>query len=47
VSHRSANEEAQEAWRQMPKMQEYFSQCQELCEEFEAHGYTLAASPSR
>jgi quinol monooxygenase YgiN len=39
------NEEAQDAWRQMPQMQELFSQCRELCEEFEAHGYTLAASP--
>jgi heme-degrading monooxygenase HmoA len=38
------NEEAQSAWREMPRMQEYFSRCQELCEEFEAHGYTLAAS---
>src|SRR5215212_4731935 len=37
------NEEAQSAWREMPRMQEYFSQCQE----FEAHGYTLAANLSR
>jgi len=41
------NEEAQSAWREMPRMQEYFSQLQELCEEFEAHGYTLAVSLSR
>jgi len=41
------SEEAQDAWRQMPQMQELFSRCRELCEEFEAHGYTLAASPGR
>jgi heme-degrading monooxygenase HmoA len=37
--------ENQEVWRQMPKMQELLSQCWELCEEFEFHPYTLAASP--
>ncbi len=41
------NQEAQEAWRQMPRMQELMGQCRELCEEFEFHPYTLAASPSR
>jgi heme-degrading monooxygenase HmoA len=41
------NQDAQEAWRQMPRMQELLSQCRELCEEFEFHGYTLAASPGR
>src|SRR5829696_801234 len=41
------NQEAQEAWREMPQMQELLSQCRELCEEFESHLYTLAASPSR
>jgi quinol monooxygenase YgiN len=41
------NQEAQEAWQQMPRMQELLGQCQELCEEFESHPYTLAASPSR
>jgi len=40
-------EEAQTAWRELPQMQEYFNQCRELCEEFEAHGYTQAASLSR
>ena len=40
------SQEAQETWRQMPKMQELLSQCRELCEEFEFHQYTLAASPS-
>ncbi len=41
------NQEAQEAWRKMPRMQELLGQCRELCEEFETHTYTLAASPSR
>jgi len=41
------NQEAQEAWREMPQMQELLGQCRELCEEFEFHPYTLAASPSR
>ena len=41
------SQEAQEAWRQMPRMQELLGQCRELCEEFEFHQYTLAASPSR
>jgi heme-degrading monooxygenase HmoA len=41
------NQEAQEAWREMPRMQELLSRCRELCEEFETHFYTLAASPSR
>ena len=41
------SQEAQEAWREMPRMQELLGQCRELCEEFETHTYTLAASPSR
>ncbi len=41
------NQDAQGAWRGMPRMQELLSQCQELCEEFESHAYTLAASPGR
>ena len=36
------NQEAQEAWRGMPRMQELLGQCRELCEEFEFHPYTLA-----
>jgi quinol monooxygenase YgiN len=40
------NQEAQESWRGMPRMQELLSQCRELCEEFEFHPYTLAASQS-
>ena len=41
------SQQAQEAWREMPRMQELLGQCRALCEEFEAHAYTLAASPSR
>ena len=41
------SQEAQGAWREMPRMQELLGQCQELCEEFETHAYTLAASPRR
>ena len=41
------NQDAQEAWRGMPRMRDLLSQCQELCEEFESHQYTLAASPGR
>ena len=41
------NQEAQGAWREMPRMQELLGQCRKLCEEFEFHLYTLAASPSR
>jgi quinol monooxygenase YgiN len=39
--------ENQEAWRQMPRMQELLGECRQLCEEFEFHPYTLAARPSR
>jgi len=41
------NQDAQEAWRGMPRMQELFGQCRELCEEFEFNPYTLAASLRR
>ena len=41
------NQDAREAWRQMPRMQELFTQCRELCEAVESHQYTLAASPGR
>jgi heme-degrading monooxygenase HmoA len=37
------SQEAQEAWREMPRMQELLGRCRELCEEFESHVYTLAA----
>ena len=38
------NQEALERWRQMDQMQELLGRCRELCEEFEANFYTLAAS---
>jgi hypothetical protein len=38
------SQEAQQAWREMPRMQELLEQCRELCEEFDSHPYTLAAS---
>jgi len=41
------SQEAQEAWRKMPRMQELLGQCRPLCEEFESHPYTLAASLGR
>ena len=41
------NQGDQDAWREMPQMQELLSQCRELCEEFVFHPYTLAASLSR
>ena len=38
------SQEAQQAWREMPRMQELLDQCRQLCEEFDSHSYTLAAS---
>ncbi len=38
---------AQEAWREMPRMQELLGHCRELCEEFAFHPYALAAGTSR
>ena len=40
------SEEAQSAWRETPRMQELLEQCRELCEEFDSHPYTQAASQS-
>jgi len=37
-------EQAVQAWRQTPEFEEMFGACRELCDEFEAHFYTLAAS---
>jgi len=31
----------------MPRMQELLDQCRQLCEEFDSHSYTLAASPDK
>jgi quinol monooxygenase YgiN len=39
--------QAQEAWREMPRMQVMLGQCRALCDEFDTHRYTLAASPGR
>jgi len=41
------SQEAQEAWRRMPRMQELLDRCLELCEEFESHLYTFASSSIR
>jgi len=41
------SQDAQEAWRGMPRMQEFLSRCRELCEEFETHAYTFASGSSR
>jgi quinol monooxygenase YgiN len=38
------SQEAQQAWREMPRIQELLDQCRELCEEFDTHSHTLAAS---
>jgi heme-degrading monooxygenase HmoA len=38
------SQQAQQAWREMPRHQELLDQCRELCEEFDTHSYTLAAS---
>ncbi len=41
------SQEAVTQWRQRPEFGELLGECRELCEEFEPHDYTLAASPSR
>jgi quinol monooxygenase YgiN len=38
------SQEAQEAWREMPRMQVMLGHCRALCDEFDTHRYTLAAS---
>jgi len=38
------SQQAQQAWREMPRHQELLEQCLELCEEFDTHSHTLAAS---
>ena len=40
------NEEAVTQWRERPEFSELRDACIELCEEFEPHDYTLAATPS-
>jgi quinol monooxygenase YgiN len=39
------SQQAQEAWREMPQMQVMLGQCRALCDEYDTHRYTLAASP--
>jgi|SRR5215218_2010918 len=40
-------QEARDAWRERFAMQELHERCLELCEEFEVHAYSVAASASR
>ncbi len=40
------NQEAVKQWRERPEFTELRNACIELCEEFEPHEYTVAASPS-
>jgi heme-degrading monooxygenase HmoA len=35
------------AWREQPRFGELLGACRELCDEFEAHDYTLASAPAR
>ena len=37
--------ESVRAWRQQPKFSELLGAAREVCDEFEAHDYTLAAAP--
>lgn len=41
------NPEAVRMWRQRSEFSELLGECRALCEEFEPHDYTLAASPGR
>jgi heme-degrading monooxygenase HmoA len=41
------SQQAQQAWREMPRQQELLGQCRELCETFDYHLYTLASSPGK
>jgi quinol monooxygenase YgiN len=41
------SQQAQEAWREMSQMQVMLGQCRALCDEFDTHRYTLAASRGR
>jgi heme-degrading monooxygenase HmoA len=42
-----ADLEAVNAWRRRPEFAELLGRCRELCEEFRAGDYALAASPTR
>jgi len=41
------SQQAQEAWREMPQMQVILGRCRALCDEYDTHRYTLAASRGR
>ena len=41
------SQEAVTQWREKPEFSELRDACMELCEAFEPHDYTVAASPSR
>jgi heme-degrading monooxygenase HmoA len=41
------SQQAQEAWREMPQMQVMLGHCRALCDEYDTHRYTLAASRGR
>ena len=41
------SQQAQERWREMPQMQVMLGQARALCDEFDTHRYTLAASRGR
>jgi heme-degrading monooxygenase HmoA len=41
------SQEAVTQWRERPEFTELRDACIQLCEEFEPHDYTVAASPSR
>jgi quinol monooxygenase YgiN len=41
------SQEAQEAWREMPRMQVILGQCRALCDEYDTHRYILAARRGR
>jgi quinol monooxygenase YgiN len=41
------SQEAVSRWREKPEFTQLRDACIELCEEFEPHDYTVAASPSR
>ena len=41
------SQQAQERWREMPQMQVILGQARALCDEYDTHRYTLAASRGR
>jgi heme-degrading monooxygenase HmoA len=41
------SQQAQEAWREMPQMQEMLGHCRAVCDQFDTYQYTLAARLGR